>query len=75
MGRESPDWMSEIDEILRNKSDQCALIIYAPYDKGRIPDIEMAKLDGHRHTAVTNFRGRLLNDIMASMITTSCENQ
>lgn len=67
------DWTNEIDDILSRKSDQCALIIYAPYDKGRIPDGTMAKLDGYRHTAVTNFRGRLLNDIVASMITTSYE--
>lgn len=67
------DWASAIEEILRKKSDQCPLIIYAPHDKGKIPDAEMAKLDGHRHTAVTNFRGRLLNDIVVSIITTTSE--
>jgi hypothetical protein len=33
----------------------------------------MRNLDGKRHTAVTNFRGRLLNDIVTAMITTSYE--
>ena len=67
------DWAADIVEILRQKPDQCALIVYAPYDRGRIPDGQMTLLDGKRHTAVTNFRGRLLNDIVASMITTSYE--
>lgn len=60
-------------DILFMKPDECALVVYAPYDQGRIPDEQMKKLDGKRHTAVTNFRGRLLNDIVASMITTSYE--
>ncbi len=68
-----PDWTADLPEILRSKPDECALIVYAPYDKGRIPDAEMRDLDDKRHTAVTNFRGRLLNDIVASMITTSYE--
>lgn len=67
------DWVEDIAEILRQKPDRCALIVYAPYDRGRIPDDQMKALDGKRHTAVTNFRGRLLNDIVASMITTSYE--
>jgi hypothetical protein len=68
-----PDWSNDIDDILRQKPDRSALIVYAPYDRGRIPDDQMTKLDGRRHTAVTNFRGRLLNDIVTSMITTGYE--
>lgn len=67
------DWIGDIDAILIQKPDQCALVVYAPYDKDRIPQDEMKKLDGKRHTAVTNFRGRLLNDIVTSMITTAYE--
>jgi hypothetical protein len=67
------DWATEIDSILEIKADASALIVYAPYDHQRIPENEMKKLDGKRHTAVTNFRGRLLNDIVASMITTAYE--
>jgi len=66
-----PDWANDIDAILARKPDSCALVVYQPYDQGRIPDEQMKKLDGKRHTAVTNFRGRLLNDIVTSMITTS----
>jgi len=67
------DWAAEIDAILNKKPDKCALIVYSPYDKEKIPTDQMKKLDGKRHTAVTNFRGRLLNDLVASMITTSYE--
>lgn len=65
------DWANDISEILNKKPDKCAMVVYAPYDKGRIPDEQMKNLDGKRHTAVTNFRGRLLNDIVTAMITTS----
>ena len=67
------DWVDNIDQILQQKPDKCALIVYAPYNLGRISDERMKNLDGQRHTAVTNFRGRLLNDIVSSMITTSYE--
>ncbi|MBP6859090.1 MAG: hypothetical protein KBC69_00490 [Candidatus Magasanikbacteria bacterium] len=69
------DWSNEITEILNQKPNECALIVYAPYNEGRIPDPQMIQLDGTRHTAVTNFRGRLLNDIVTSMITTSYEKK
>lgn len=65
------DWADCINDILAMKPDKCALIVYAPYNKGRIPDDQMVKLDGKRHTSVTNFRGRLLNDVLSTMITTN----
>jgi len=65
------DWADDISEILSKKPDKCAMVVYAPYNKERIPDEQMKNLDGKRHTAVTNFRGRLLNDIVTAMITTS----
>lgn len=64
------DWATNIADVLAKKPDSCALVVYAPYDMGRIPDEQMKNLDGKRHTAVTNFRGRLLNDIVTAMITT-----
>ena len=70
-----PDWFDTIDEILRIKPDSCPLVVYAPIDHGRIPETTMKNLDGKRNTAVTNFRGRLLNDIVTAMITTSYVTQ
>ena len=69
------DWTTNIDKILAVKSDKCALVIYAPFEEGRIPDAKMRALDGKRHSAVTNFRGRLLNDIVTAMITTGYEKR
>jgi len=65
------DWSDDIADILQQKKDGCALIVYAPRDLGPIPEEQMKNLDGKRNTAVTNFRGRLLNDIVTAMITTS----
>lgn len=69
------DWADQIGEILDRKPDGCALIVYAPRALGPIPEAKMKKLDEHRNTIVTNFRGRLLNDIVGSMITTSYEKE
>lgn len=59
------DWK---DKMLRVKKDKTALVIYAP--PRSIPDAEFAKLDSQRNVMVTNFRGRLLNDMVISLMTT-----
>lgn len=66
-----PDWKTDIDEILRKKNDGTALVVYAPQNLGRVPDEDARKINEHRNSILTNFRGRLLNDIVSSMITTS----
>ena len=68
-----PDWQNELTEILQNKKDGHALIVYAPQESGFIPKEQMSDLSSRRNVMVTNFRGRLLNDIVVSMITTSYE--
>ena len=70
-----PDWKDGLPRILSKKVDGTALIIYAPYEGGAIPPETMGKLNIHRNVVVNNFRGRLLNDIIASMITTSYEKR
>jgi len=65
------DWEDSIDEILNLMKDKTALIIYAPQELGFIPKEVMGKLNNKRNVMVTNFRGRLLNDITTSIITTS----
>jgi len=62
-----------IDDILKIKKDSDALIIYAPQNEGRIDDETLAKINSHRNAIIVNLRGRLLNDIFTSMITTSYE--
>lgn len=65
------DFKDKIDDILNYKKDDTALIVYAPQNEGRIDQQEMDKITTHRNTVVVNFRGRLLNDILLSLITTS----
>jgi hypothetical protein len=60
----------DIDKILNMKGDNHALIVYAPAEGPRISKENMDKLSMHRNTVIVNFRGRLLNDILTSMLTT-----
>ena len=62
------DWGEEIQDILQLKTDKTALVIYAL--PGSIPHGIMKALDEERNVVVTNFRGRLINDLVICMITT-----
>lgn len=60
-----------LDAILSDKRDETALLIYAPQEEGLILKEDLVKINQHRNVIVVNFRGRLLNDIVTSLITTS----
>lgn len=64
------DWQDKIDEILRAKKDNTALVVYAP-KQNSIPPDKFIELNSKRNVMVANFRGRLLNDIVVSLMTTS----
>lgn len=68
-----PDCAEFIDQILALKKEQTALIIYAPHRGGPVPNETMQTLETRKHVIVNNFRGRLMNDIVSSMITTGYE--
>src|SRR5690606_21114506 len=70
-----PDWPHEIDEILRHKKDGTALLIYAPQAAGFVPPETMALLEHHRNVVLANLRGRLLNDVVVSLITSGYEKK
>jgi hypothetical protein len=69
------DWESsntQIDQIfMARKNHNTAVIIYAK--AGSIPHEKMAEIANKANTVVVNFKGRLLNDILNSLITTSFE--
>lgn len=65
------DWPNELDAILHVAKDTTALVVYAPQELGFIPQDKMKALNGKRNVMVSNFRGRLLNDIVTSLMTTS----
>ena len=62
------DWQDHITDVLLAKKDSTVLVVYAPPQT--IPPERMKDLDGKRNVILTNFRGRLLNDIVVSLMTT-----
>lgn len=60
-----------IDQILEIKKASDALIVYAPRDEKELPSTDLKKITNQPNSILVNFRGRLLNDILVSMITTS----
>ena len=69
------DFKDKIEDILRYKKDSDSLIIYAPSSGERIEPELMNKINENRNSIVVNMRGRLLNDILISMITTIYEKR
>lgn len=61
---------TEIEKILGMKDDSTALIVYAPQEEGFIDKAIMGRINQERNSIVVNLRGRLLNDVLVSMITT-----
>lgn len=58
-------------DIADKKKRDSAIIIYCPFKDGKLDDAAGAILDNLENGVLTQFRGRLLNDIVTSMITTN----
>lgn len=69
----------EIKTILTNKKSRAGMVFYFPEfspQKGKkIPDEMLKQITTKENTTVVNFRGRLLNDIITTLITTSYEKR
>jgi len=67
------DWETfgdKIEQVFSARQDhQTAIIIYAK--PASIPQEKMTDIANRANTIVVNFRGRLLNDVLTSLITTS----
>ena len=64
----------EISKIVGKVEDNSkALLIYAPKAEGNIPENMANIIDQKWNVSVVNFRGRLINDIFAFLITTNIE--
>ena len=65
----------EINIILGNKKSNAGMIFYypefSPQDGKSIPNEMRNKISNNPNTTIVNFRGRLLNDIITTLITTS----
>lgn len=70
---------AEIKTILANKKSKAGMVFYYPEfsnKKGKKISDEMFKqISSKENTTVVNFRGRLLNDIITTLITTSYEKR
>lgn len=70
-----PNWTENFSDIIAKKKDSTALLLYAPRDGGAVSNDALKMLDNNRNTTLVNFRGRLLNDVILSLITTSYEKK
>ncbi len=70
-----PDWTDQLTQILARKKDTTALIVYAPQTLEQLPTEALTLLELHRNVVLTSFRGRLLNDVVGSFITTAYEKR
>lgn len=70
---------TEIETILSYKVSKSGMIFYYPNFSLRqnksIPDDIKEKISTAPYTTIVNFRGRLLNDIVTTLITTSYEKR
>lgn len=71
------DWETfkeQIEQVFSaRKNDQTAIVIYAK--PASIPQDKMSDIGNRANTVVVNFRGRLLNDILTSLVTTVYEQR
>lgn len=65
----------DFQSVVRNKSARCGLIVHCPPERGRIDDEEMELLSKSAFTALCNFRGRLVNDVLLMMLSTSFKKE
>ena len=68
------EFENKIGDILNFKKDSDALIVYVS-NGVRVPQNIMDEINNHRNSIVVTFRGRLLNDIVTSLITTAYEKK
>lgn len=61
------DWGNDIQKILDKKTASTGIVIYAL--PGAIPHPTMAMLQQYNYVTVTNFRGRLMTDLLTMAVT------
>lgn len=61
----------DFEALVRTKSSRCGVIVYCSPEKSRITEQEMSLLSRTSFTALCNFRGRMVNDVLLMMLSTS----
>lgn len=62
---------NDFEAVIRGKSPRCGLIVYCPPEKGRLEPGEIELLNQVAFTVLCNSRGRLVNDVLLMMLSTS----
>ncbi len=65
----------QVSTVLANKQKQAGLVVYSPMGKGRIPDEISATINNEPFTTLVNMRGRLVNDLLITLISTSYDKK
>lgn len=61
----------EVKRIISNKQSRAGLVVYFPGGSGRIADDVLTLINNEPHTVLVNFRGRLINDLLVTLLSTS----
>ncbi len=69
------EYKNKIDEIINIKKTSTPLIVYSPQGTDKIDQANLEKINNEPNSVIVNFRGRLLNDIFTSVITTSYDKK
>lgn len=69
----SCDYLTNDDfaRVINGKSSRCGVIVYSPPEKGHMPPEKMSRLNSAPFSTLCNFRGRLVNDVLLMMLSTS----
>lgn len=63
--------IEQLKQVFSNRGPQCGLILYCPPEKERLNESEMQLLNSCPFSVLCNFRGRMVNDVLLMMLSTS----
>jgi hypothetical protein len=68
---------AEIKTIVANKKSSAGMVVYFPdfSPTNRIPDDVSKLINNEPHSVLVNFRGRLINDVLVTLLSTSYEKK
>jgi hypothetical protein len=67
--------VSQVAVVLANKQKHAGLVVYSPMGKGRIPDEISATINNEPFTTLVQMRGRLVNDLLITLMSTSYDKK
>lgn len=65
----------QVSTVLANKRKQAGLVVYSPMGKRRIPDEISEAINNEPFTTLVQMRGRLVNDLLITLMSTSYDKK